>query len=224
MVILRTNLREQATEVLRAQITCGELEPGVVYSATKLAGWLGVSATPVREALLDLAKDGLVVAVPNRGFRVVNPTEKELDELLELRLLLEVPPLSLVVEKASDEDLRQLHTPVDECAVAAANGDIAGFLRADRTFHLELLRHAGNAALCELVASLRDKARLTGLNSLAANGQLRDSAAEHRYILAAVQARDTEKAKSLLHDHLRHTRGSWAGQPEATAPEGSLVL
>src|SRR5882757_240731 len=83
--------RRQVTENLRAAIISGQMEPGVVYSAPILAEEFGVSPTPVREAMLDLAKDGLIEVARNKGFRVIEPSQHELDEMMELRLLLEVP-------------------------------------------------------------------------------------------------------------------------------------
>src|SRR4051812_407487 len=93
----RANLRQQAISLLRTRILGGELEPDTVYSATTLAADLGVSPTPIREAMLDLANDGLVEVVPNKGYRLTNPTEKDLNEISELRLLLEVPSLESVI-------------------------------------------------------------------------------------------------------------------------------
>src|ERR1700754_2820324 len=90
----RTSLREQVSEALRAALVSGELRAGGVYSAPGLAERFGVSATPVREAMLDLAKAGLVEAVPNKGFRVTELTERGLDEDTAIRALLEPPTVA----------------------------------------------------------------------------------------------------------------------------------
>ena len=87
----RLSLRDEAIQTLHAAIVAGILRPGVVYSAPAMAAQLGMSATPVREAMLDLVKEGLVETVRNKGFRVVELADDELDELTELRLLIEVP-------------------------------------------------------------------------------------------------------------------------------------
>ena len=89
----RRSLREEITELLRAAVMAGELEPGVTYSAPSLAEQFGVSATPVREAMLDLEKEGLVEIVRNKGFRVTSPSPEELDDVTELRALVEVPTI-----------------------------------------------------------------------------------------------------------------------------------
>jgi DNA-binding GntR family transcriptional regulator len=212
----QTNLREQAKEVIRAGIVGGELEPGEVYSATTLSSRLGVSPTPVREALLDLANDGLVEAVRNRGFRILTVADSDLDEISELRKMLEVPAMRLVAKRASDADLDKLAANVASIEQAAARNDVAAFLQEDRGFHLTLLGLSGNGRLVRLVSQLRDQTRLMGLRGLAESGMLAESAAEHRDILEALRARDWRGAESLVRQHLDHTRGAWAGRVEDT--------
>jgi DNA-binding GntR family transcriptional regulator len=211
------SLREQAGEVIRASILAGELKAGEIYSASMLAERLGVSPTPVREAMLDLANDGLVEALRNRGFRVLTPDENDLDEISELRLMLEVPAMRRIVERASDAELTALDDVVTRIE-AAADVDAATFLLADREFHLGLLELTGNGRLVQLVGQLRDQTRIVGITQLAHEGQLVASAMEHRPILEALQARDADKAEELMRAHLIHTRGIWAGRSEVSAP------
>jgi DNA-binding GntR family transcriptional regulator len=211
----RTNLREEAVEVLRAGILGGELEPGSIHSAVSLAEHLGVSPTPVREAMLELASSGLVEVLPNRGFRVTVVDEQDLDEIAALRLMLEVPALQTVIALASDEELAALQAPLAELESSAFRRDVPAFLVADRVFHLALLELTRNRRLLRIVAGLRDQTRITGMHSLAAAGALETTAAEHRPILDAIQARDLATAQKLMADHLEHTRGAWAGRAEA---------
>jgi DNA-binding GntR family transcriptional regulator len=213
----RTNLREEAVEVLRAAILGGELEPGSIHSAVTLAERLGVSPTPVREAMLDLANAGLVEVLPNRGFRVTVVDDQGLDEICELRMLLEVPAMDLVINRATDDDLDSLYEPLEALEAAATRNDVANFLVADRTFHLQLLSLAGNRRLVEIIAGLRDQTRITGLRSLADKGALQATADEHRPILEALRARNAEEAERVTVVHLEHTRGAWAGLSEPSS-------
>lgn len=203
--------------MIRAGIAAGDLEPGVIYSATSLAERLEVSPTPVREAMLDLTRDGLVEAIRNRGFRVLTVSDKDLDEICELRIMLEVPAMRNVIARASDEDLRALEEPMEAIEAAASEGALPAFLLADRSFHLGLLELGGNTRLVQLVVQLRDQTRLAGLKWLAREGRLLTSAREHPPILEAVRQRDVKRAEELMVAHLRHTRGIWAGRPEDEA-------
>ena len=212
--IPRSSLREEAKQAIRACVITGEIAPGHIYSAPTLAESLGVSATPVREALLDLANEGLVEAVRNRGFRVVELDECDLDEIFEMRVLVEVPSVGNAVGKHSPEQLKGLHSIAAEIERAAERGDLARFLTADQEFHSGLIAPLNNRRLSELVIRLRDQQRLTGLRELAESSTLLATAREHYAILDAVIAGDRTAAESLMRSHLRHTRGVWAGRAE----------
>ena len=213
----RRNLREEAVEVLRAAILGGELEPGSIHSAVSLAERLGVSPTPVREAMLELSRYGLVEVLPNRGFRVTVIDDKDLDEIYQLRVMLEVPAMELVIAHATEDQLAALEQPLAELEAAADNNDVPAFLLADRDFHLMLLAIAQNPRLVDIVAGLRDQTRIIGLRSLAEAGVLQKSASEHRPILEAVRAGDVAEAKHVMVVHMEHTRGAWAGNAEPVA-------
>jgi DNA-binding GntR family transcriptional regulator len=210
----RTSLREQVAHALRAAVVAGELAPGEVYSAPGLAARFGVSVTPVREALLDLAKEGMVTAVRNKGYRVTALDESALDDIHQVRELLEVPAVAELVGRVTTADLRPLRAVAAEIEDCARSGDVVGYLDADRRFHLALLALTGNTLLVELVADLRTRTRLYGLTRLADDGGLLDSAREHVRLLTALGRGDRSAVERLVREHLRHTRGSWAGRPE----------
>lgn len=207
----RRNLREEITETLRAAVISGELRPGVVYSAPSLATQFGVSATPVREAMLDLAGEGLVDSVRNKGFRVTELSGKDLDDLSELRALIEVPTVRRITEAGVAPDvlatLRPLAATIES---AAADGDLITHVAADMEFHLRLLALAGNEHLVETVRSLRARSRIYGLRRLADRGQLVPSAHEHAELLDLIAAGDADGAERLMDHHIGHVRGIWA--------------
>lgn len=208
------NLRDQAAHALRAALVAGELRPGVVYSAPFLAAQFGVSATPVREALLDLAKEGLVEAVRNKGFRVTTLSERDLDEITEIRTLLEVPAARRIAGSITPADVDRLRPVAQAIVTAAAKPDLIAYIEADREFHLELLALTGNRHLVEVVSDLRKRSRLYGLDELARTGDLVPSAEEHAELLDLLAAGDGAEAEALMRRHLAHVRGSWAGRPE----------
>ncbi|KAA9158061.1 GntR family transcriptional regulator [Amycolatopsis acidicola] len=209
--VRHTNLRDQVLEVVQQAMVSGEIRPGDIYSASALAARLGVSSSPVREAMLALVHRGLMQPVRNRGFRVVEMSERDLDEVYEMRQLLEIPATLSAAAKAGPADLARLGALAGEIEAAAADGDVARFLEADRRFHLDLLALAGNRRLVDGIAALRDQTRLYGLEKLAETGRLPGAAAEHRELLAAIESRDLSILERLLRAHLEHTRADWAG-------------
>lgn len=213
----RTSLRERVAESLRAALVSGRMAPGTTYSIPALAEQFGVSATPVREAMLDLVNEGIVAPVPNKGFRVVELTDAELDQITELRRLLEVPTvgaLAGVIDRSSIKRLRSLASAVSD---AARRGDVVAYVEADRELHLALLADAGNPRLVEIVGRLRDQSRLYGLEQLAAEGVLVDSANEHLQLIDALESGDRLGVERVMAHHLDHVRGIWASRREERA-------
>ena len=211
------SLREQARRFLRTSVVTGQLEEGRLYSVGEFAQQLGVSATPVREAVFDLAHQGLVEVVRNRGFMVLPLKDQDLDEIFQLRILLEVPAVEAVAGRLDETAVDRSRELVRRCLAAAQASDLAGFLEADREFHLLLLEAHGNSRLVQIVDRLRDQPRLYGLPGLAASGDLVAAAEEHGRILDAIVAGDAETVRARLEHHLRHTRGLWArGEREAS--------
>jgi DNA-binding GntR family transcriptional regulator len=213
-VVRADSLREQVSRALEAALVAGELTPGEIYSAPSLAEEFGVSATPVREAMLDLVKDGFVEVVRNKGFRVLEVSEADLDQISEIRLMLEVPATVRASSVLTSETFDRLAAAATEITSSAAKGDIISYLDADRRFHVELIATVGNSRLTELVDRLRRQTRLSGLYNLARTGQLVASADEHHQILAALRAGDADGAARLMTAHIGHTRGLWAGRAE----------
>lgn len=208
------SLRQQAAHALRAALVAGELRPGVVYSAPALAAQFGVSATPVREAMLDLAKEGLVETVRNKGFRVTTLSERDLDEITEVRAMVEVPAVGVLASSITTAEVERLRPLADAIVAAADRPDLITYIDADRAFHLELLARSGNRHLVDVVDDLRKRSRLYGLAGLAEKGVLVASAREHTQLLDLLAGGDAAAAENLMRRHLAHVRGAWAGRPE----------
>ena len=210
----RTSLRERVAESLRAALVSGRMVPGTTYSIPAFAEQFGVSATPVREAMLDLVNEGIMSAVPNKGFRVVELSDAELDQITELRRLLEVPTVGDLAGAIDRAAVRRLRSLADAVSDAARRGDVVAYVEADRELHLALLAEAGNPRLVEMVGRLRDQSRLYGLEQLAAEGVLVDSAAEHMRLIDALESGDRRAAERVMAHHLDHVRGIWASRRE----------
>ncbi|MFI1769043.1 GntR family transcriptional regulator [Streptomyces sp. NPDC020800] len=215
------NLRDRVADALRAALIAGELRPGVIYSAPVLAAQFGVSATPVREAMLDLSREGLVVAVRNKGFRVTEMTARELDEFTAIRRLIEVPTIGQITSTATRPQLEELRPVAREIVDAARVHDVLRYLDSDRKFHLGLLTLSGNAHLVEVVGDLRKRSRLYGLNNLDQTGRLVASAEEHIELLDLMIEGDEQGAEQCMLRHLSHVRSLWA---EGSSSEQPSVL
>ena len=216
----KANLRERVLRALRAAIISGELTPGEVYSAPSLAATFGVSATPVREAMLDLAKENLVVVVPNKGFRVTVVDEEQLDQITAIRRLLEPPVVAEVTDLIPAEDFAGLRQLAQEIVDGARAGDLAQYTEADREFHLRLLGYSGNQRLVDLVAELRGQTRLVGLASLLDRGYLVSSAREHLDLLDLMERRDAAAVEIFMVRHINHIQDLWSGK----AATGATVM
>lgn len=210
--VQRQSLRDQAGRVLRAQVIAGELQPDTLYALGQIAEQLQISVTPIREALLDMVADGLIEMVPNRGFRVRLLTERDLDEIVELRLLLEPPAVRQITERGMVDDFAALRDLAALTETAAREGDWVTFLDTDRDMHLKLLGYLGNGRLTDLAGKLRDQTRLYGLDHIAGTHEFFETTHEHIALLDAVEAGDADEAEKLTSRHLNHARGVWAGR------------
>ncbi len=196
------NLREQVLQQVRAEIISGQSLPGTMYSVPTLSASLGVSTTPVREALLELARNGLIEPMRNRGFKVVEPTLTELRDLFDMREVLELHAARIVALKPV-RALDGLYRFADDIKRAVNEEDIRLYLEADRNFHRMLLAAADNALLTETVMGLRDKMRLYGINSRAGLERQNESVAEHYEIVDLAMKGDADALTALLKRHIR---------------------
>ncbi|MBR0896667.1 GntR family transcriptional regulator [Bradyrhizobium tropiciagri] len=196
------NLREQVLQRVRAEIISGQSLPGTMYSVPSLAASLGVSSTPVREALLELSRGGLVEPMRNRGFKVVEPSLTELRNLFDMREVLELHAAVLVATNPP-KDLPAVRGWADEIARAVETDDVQLYLEADRNYHREFIAAAGNELLTEMVMGLRDKMRLYGISSRAGHERQQASVPEHYRLIELALAGKTEALPTLLRSHIR---------------------
>ena len=210
------SLRDQVLERVSAAIVTGELEAGTLLTVPTLAERFGVSATPVREALLDLEKRGFVTTVRNKGYRITEVRERDLIEIVQLRRLLEVPALRLAAAVFPVERLPEFADMAAAIVGYAAQGDLAGYLAADWRFHRALLELAGNDRLVDLVGELRQQTRMVGLSEMRGTAELRRAAEEHKELLELIAAGRLGEAELLLHDHLGRFLDWWAGRRDET--------
>jgi DNA-binding GntR family transcriptional regulator len=190
-------------EQLRRAIVSGELANGHKLRQVELAQRFGVSTTPVREALAQLERDGLVRSLPQRGFVVFLPTVAELREHYEIRIALEELAAAKAAEGFSVDWAAPLESLLDEMRTGPP---AERYLELNQQFHSRLYAHAGREQLAELIAGLRDASRAyLHIYRAADDFPVEVLDAEHRSILAACAARDPAAAAAATRAHLQRT-------------------
>jgi DNA-binding GntR family transcriptional regulator len=195
----RRALYEDVADRLRQQIFARELSPGSWIDEQKLAAEYGISRTPLREALKVLAVEGLVTMRLRRGAYVTEVSRDDVAQVYHLLALLESDAAGIVARSADDGQrtrLRQLHEQLE-----AAVHDRDAFFATNERWHRALLEIAGNRWSQQVVTDLRKVMKLSRHHSLFKQGRLADSLAEHRAIMAAIEACDAEAATRLMHAH-----------------------
>lgn len=195
-------LRHEVRNHLRNQIFEGTLQPGVRIVESRLARELGISQTPVREALRELEQMGLVVSYPNRGSSVRKIEPSDADEMYTLRAHLEAMAITLALPRLTDDDLNTLDRLVDEMVAAGANDDPELLTERDTQFHEFILERSGHGLLLRtwqgispLNWTMMTVIRLKDRN-------LRELAERHRPIVEALRARDAEEAVRTVREHV----------------------
>ncbi|MEU5524480.1 GntR family transcriptional regulator [Streptomyces sp. NPDC047860] len=204
VAVQRSSVRGQVLAALRTALFSGELRPGEVYSAPVLGERFGVSATPVREAMQQLAVEGAVEVVPNRGFRVVERGARELAELAEVRALIEVPVMLRLARAVPAERWAELRPLAEATVRAASSGCRASYAEADRAFHGAVLALGGNEQLVGIAGELHRRAQwplVGGAGGGRGRAELIADAHEHTALLDALIAGDFEIVRVLVGEH-----------------------
>jgi len=199
----RAPLYEEVAERLRQRIFAKELEPGSWIDELKLCAELGISRTPMREALKVLASEGLVTMRVRRGAYVTEMSERDVREAYQLLSLLESDAAAVVARQASDAqlaELRELHRAL-EGSLADGEAGRERFFAANERFHLRIVEIDGNRWRMQIITDLRRVMKLNRHHSLFKQGRLQESLQEHREMLAALLERDADRAARLVRCH-----------------------
>jgi DNA-binding GntR family transcriptional regulator len=192
-------LYEEVAELLRQRIFARELEPGSWIDELRIAENLGISRTPLREALKVLAAEGLVTMKVRRGAYVTEVSEKDLRDVYHLLALLESDAARVVAQRADDAQLAQIEQLHQDLENATADRD--RFFEINEAFHMLLLNLADNRWRDQMVADLRKVMKLNRHNSLFKEGRIEQSLAEHAAIVQALTARQPELAAERMAAH-----------------------
>jgi DNA-binding GntR family transcriptional regulator len=196
----KAGLTEQALEEVRRAIIEGRLPAGSLTSVRALSDALGISRTPVREALVDLAKTGMVSFERNRGVRINDSQGHDIQEIFQLRRMLEIPAMLEAVPHFTAKETRSLAREL--AAMRAHLDDETQFMRHDRAFHLVPMEVLGNGRMIAIFDSLRDQTRVRNLSTVGRSRGLRAIVAEHKAIYDAVRRGHPREAAQAMERHL----------------------
>lgn len=195
------SLTEQVFEQIRAAIRSGELAPGSLHSVADIANELGVSRTPVREALLQFAANGMVKFERSRGVRILELSIKDIEEIYSLRLLLEAPSAYRAATRMSDRDRAVFKKAFVGMRKATEAGDELLFQKHDLVFHDAIVRAAGNGRVVTVLANTRGQMHALGLSTTKTR-TLADILVAHEKIYDAIAAGNPVAAGEAVQDHL----------------------
>jgi DNA-binding GntR family transcriptional regulator len=196
-------LREIAYERLKDAIRNANVPPGEPLSENRLSRVLGISRTPVREALQKLSQEGLVEIIPGRAVRVANRSFRDVVDVLYIRLLLEPGMMRLVAENITDEQVDLMWNCVVHMEGAAEIGDRQGWAKADTVWHETISEACPNQLLGETALQMRNRIhQYANVENELKIQQLKNGTAEHRAMTEAIASRDGEKAESIMRAHL----------------------
>lgn len=204
-MVVRDTRQQKAYEYLYNAIVTNKLPPGVAIAEQEISNVLGISRTPVREALKQLEAEGLVRHIPLRGTFVEEITTQDLEEIFALRETLEVLALKTAINDITDEELYEIEILLRSLEYDSSNEK---FYDSDRRLHDLIVKHGGNRRLAQILNNLNSQMeRLRHIAAMKPH-RLQQSKQEHLEIVAALKRRDLEEAERLLRQHLRNVKES----------------
>lgn len=195
-------LRELVFEALREAIITGRLRPGERLMEVQVAEALGVSRTPVREAIRMLELEGFVLMMPRKGAYVADISIKDIASVFEIRRALEGLAAELAAERATEQHMERLERILVELAECVENSDVQHFVELDTEFHATVYEASRNDRLAPIVSLLREQIQRFRTRTLSNPGRMRVALEEHRGLVEALGDRDVDRARQLASDHI----------------------
>jgi len=212
-------LREIVFESLREAIINGHLRPGERMMEIQLAEEMGVSRTPVREAIRKLELEGFVVMIPRKGAYVAGISLKDIADVFEIRAALEGLAAALAAERMTEAELEQLERILVKKAESIEAGNLEGLVDADTEFHELLYKSSRNGRLGQIINHLREQIQRFRATSLSNPKRMRESLEEHKKIVEALSERNIALAQASAQDHIENAENSML---EAVRKQGLL--
>jgi DNA-binding GntR family transcriptional regulator len=217
------SLSDRVYRALKRSIVDRRLKAGSKLSVPRLATQLNVSRTPVKEALERLAQDGLVMTLPNRGAFVAILNPSDVDEIYQMREVLEGLATRLASARMDGELGVRLRDLLRQGEAAVSRSDIDEHIRIDLEFHRLIRERAGNGRLIRSLDMLQDQVRIVFRTSAAIPSRMSKALEEHGSILDALEAADPDRAERAARNHIRRIREAVLNHMRGVRPEGAAV-
>jgi len=200
-------LRELVFESLREAIILGRMKPGERLMEVQLADEMGVSRTPVREAIRKLELEGFVVMIPRKGAYVAGITLKDVADVFEVRAALEGMAAGLAAERITEEELEMLERSLVEGSRTSGD-NIDTFVARDTAFHDIIYQSSRNQQLVQIITHLREQIQRFRMASLSQPGRTKTSWDEHKKVVEAISERNIDLARTLAREHVENAEQS----------------
>ena len=200
------SLAKMAYEAIRQSILSGQWKIGELYNEKAIAADLGISRTPVREALLELASQDLIIFLPRRGLMVNRFTRRDVDEIFELRKAIELAAVEKITVASPPFDLFEIEESLLSQRKAVKQKDYLAFMEADRLFHTSFSELTSNRRLIAILENIRDMIHVMGVKALALEGRALEVIEEHQTIFEAVKKGNIEEARKAMAYHLDQSK------------------
>ena len=196
-------LRRRVFAIIEEAVLNGKYAPGESLTESRLAGELGVSRTPIREALTQLEHEGLVQLVPNKGAVVTGISQKDIQDIYAIRMMIEGLAARWAAENIKEEELRELQEALDLEEFYTAKGDIEKLMNLDSNFHQVIYRASKSRPLQYMLRTFHHSIQHARSQSIAAPGRAWQALKEHKAILQAIRERDGDRAERITAEHIR---------------------
>lgn len=201
-------LREMVFESLREAIIHGRLKPGERLMEIQLAEEMGVSRTPVREAIRKLELEGFVVMVPRKGAYVAGISVKDIVDVFEVRAALEGLAAGLAAERITEEEMEELERTLVRINVNSEEDDLNSVVEGDSSFHELIYKASRNQRLVQIITRLKEQIHRFRMTSLSQPGRTKNALGEHKTIVEAISDRNIELAQALASEHVENAEQS----------------
>ncbi|WP_051620897.1 GntR family transcriptional regulator [Paenibacillus sp. UNC451MF] len=207
-IVKHTTTKERAYNEIKKVILNGYISSKEIFTEVQLADSLNTSRTPVREALLDLMKEGLITSIPRKGMTIRTVTESEIEQIFLVRTSVESEVIKSLAETITEQQLEQLKRSCKQQEKAMFENDDVRFIHLDQQFHSTLIHFAGFELIEQTLLNFHNLSQLIGLKAVKKSNRMQEVLMEHLKIISTLEQRKPDSAVLTMIEHLQRTKES----------------